>query len=156
MSKFPSHQQDPPDVSTRTSLKELPQPQRSSLDVNVLQQLDVNTLAAIYDIVHVQLEAALAQQQQTRQQQQVFYHTPQSFNPHTAPPLYQQLPQVSHNRSTGSPYAANMPSTTTQYPNGQYPHSPPHQITPAKYEPIPLSTEQLGNILSSLNSNNRH
>ncbi|KAI8329441.1 hypothetical protein BC941DRAFT_476265 [Chlamydoabsidia padenii] len=149
--KSPPHFQGHSDTPAQTSPKEVHPPYHPSLDIAALQQLDVNTLAAIYDMVHVQLESALAQHQQSQQQQQTLYQTqtPYSLNPEV--PVYQQFPQVTLSRSTPPPLSPTS-FLGSAYSNSHHTHSPPHNLGSVNHESIPLSTEQLGNILSSLNS----
>ncbi|CAO3599739.1 unnamed protein product [Absidia cylindrospora] len=133
-------------------------PQPPPLDLATIQQLDVNTLATIYDLVHVQLENAIAANHGTvhgQQHQQYMYPSKISSAPYQITPTYQQFSQPAFSYSEQFPSNASM-NTRSFYQYPQYPPSPPQPLTsPANHVPIPLSTEQLGNILSSINNNHQ-
>ncbi|KAI9309508.1 hypothetical protein BJ944DRAFT_258368 [Cunninghamella echinulata] len=136
-------------------------------DLAAISRLDVNTLATIYDLVHEQLEAAIAaqnkpstynyhptsQQQQQQQQQQ----------PVATQPQYSYIPQ--NTNTISSPNVSNISALT-------YSSNPPAQLNQYVYQPtnnsnlntIPISnhsqaysnnnvsfsTQQLSDILSNL------
>ncbi|ORZ26155.1 hypothetical protein BCR42DRAFT_401690 [Absidia repens] len=154
ISKSPPHRQDQTYTVQATSIRNHETPQQKPqppLDLATIQQLDVNTLATIYDLVHIQLENALAAYhgKVNGQQHQQFMHPTQiSSALYQITPTYQQLSQPALSNTSMS--------TRSFYQYPQYPPSSPQLLTsPARHVPIPLSTEQLGNILSSVNNNHQ-